>query len=76
LQRPVGLHTLLAYEAMNFVDGANSYLDIYQAVAAEADAAGEWYYGSVTLDDVASYLSSAEKAGLTTMKGATRSDGR
>jgi hypothetical protein len=64
LKRPPGLHPLMAYEALNFVDGKNSYLDIYQAVAAQADAAGEWYYGAVTLDDIVNLLESAEKAGM------------
>jgi hypothetical protein len=64
LKRPAGLHGLMAYEALNFVDGRNSYLDIFSAVAAEADAAGEWYYGHVSLDDVVSYLESAKAAGI------------
>lgn len=68
LKRPPRLHPLMAYEALNFVDGRNSYLDIYHAVAAEADAAGEWYYGAVTLDDIANLLESAEKAGMITKR--------
>jgi len=40
-------------------------LDIYQAVATEATIAGDWYYGTVSLEDVARYLDSAEKAGMT-----------
>lgn len=68
LKRPPALHGLMAYEVMNFVDGKNSYLDIFRAVSAQADAAGEWYYGTVSLEDVASYLDSARAAGIVTMK--------
>ncbi len=62
--KPGSLHSLMAYEVLNFADGQRSYLDIFEAVSAEADSAGEWYYGRVTLEDVASYLDSAEKAGM------------
>lgn len=68
LKRPPALHSLMAYEVMNFVDGTNTYLDIFRAVSAEADAAGDWYYGTVTLEDVASYLDSAKAAGIVTVK--------
>jgi hypothetical protein len=71
LQRPPGLHNLMAYEVLNYINGTNSYLDIYQAVATEAEIAGDWYYGTVTLDDVGAYLDSAEKAGMTTLKPRT-----
>jgi hypothetical protein len=64
VKRPQRLHALMAYEALNFVDGSRSVLDIARAVAAEADAAGEWYYGRVELEDVAEYLESAAAAGL------------
>ena len=64
ITRPAGLHPLMAFEALNFVDGQRSYADIYRAVAAEADAAGEWYYGVVTIEDVTAYLDSAVKAGV------------
>ena len=64
LERPRALHPLMAYEALNFVDGQRTYADIYRAVAAQADAAGAWYYGVVTSADVFAYLDSAEKAGI------------
>jgi hypothetical protein len=64
VKRPPRLHGLMAYEALNFVDGARSVLDIARAVAAEADAAGAWYYGRVGTDDVASYLDSAVTVGI------------
>jgi hypothetical protein len=68
LQRPRTLHPLMAYEVLNFVDGHRSYGDIYRAVSAEADAAGSWYYGLVTAEDVTAYLDSAVKAGIVTVK--------
>jgi hypothetical protein len=67
--RPASLHPLMAFEALGFVDGQRSYLDIYHAVLAEADAAGEWYYGAVTLEAVEQYLDSARAAGVLTLKG-------
>lgn len=68
--RPTSLHPLMAFEALGFVDGQRSYLDIYHAVLAEADAAGEWYYGTVTLEAIEQYLESARAAGVLTLKGA------
>jgi hypothetical protein len=70
LKRPETLHPLMAYEVMNFIDGAASYLDIFRAVSAQADAAGAWYYGTVSLQDVADYLESAKTAGIVTVKAA------
>ncbi|MGE5814063.1 MAG: M28 family peptidase [Acidobacteriota bacterium] len=67
LKKPASLHSLMAYEVLNFVDGTNTYLDIYRAVSAEADAAGDWYYGTVSPEDVASYLDSAKAAGIITV---------
>ena len=43
LQRPPSLHPLMAYEALNFVDGSRTIGDVARAVAAEADLAGDWY---------------------------------
>jgi len=71
LRRPEGLHGLMAYEVLNYIDGTNSYLDIYQAVATEAEIAGDWYYGTVTLEDVAAYLDSTVAAGMTTVRPGT-----
>jgi len=53
----------MVYEALNFVDGKRTYFDIYRAVKAEADAAGAWYYGSVSFEDVVEVLESAVEAG-------------
>lgn len=68
IDRPTTLHALMAYEALNFVDGSKSVLDIYRAVAAEAEAAGSWYYATVSREDVEKLLASAEKAGIVTFK--------
>ena len=62
-----GLHYLMAYEILNFVDGKSSYLDIFHAVSAEALSAGEFYYGKVTLEMVEECLDNALKAGLITL---------
>jgi hypothetical protein len=67
-KKPAALHPLMAYEALNFVDGTRSYADIYHAVAAQADSAGEWYYARVTLDDIEQYLDSAVAAGALKVK--------
>jgi hypothetical protein len=64
IKRPAGLHPLMQYETLNFVDGARTYFEIYQAVRAEADAAGAWYYGTVSFEDVASVLDSAVDVGV------------
>jgi len=63
--KPVeGLHGLMRFEALNFADGRRSYLEIYRAVRAEAQSAGAWYYGEVSLDKVAEALDQAVKAGM------------
>ncbi len=59
-----GLHTLMKFEALNFVDGQRSYWSIYQAVRAEMLMAGEWYYGKVTPQQVSDLLDAAAKAGI------------
>jgi hypothetical protein len=51
-----GLHSLMAFEVMNLVDGRRTGLDIYQLVAAQAREAGEHYYGTVTAESVQRYL--------------------
>ena len=62
------LHGLMRDEVFNFVDGRRSYYDIYKAVYAEAAAAGSWYYGTVTLQDVVGLLDSAVQAQALTLK--------
>lgn len=62
------LHYLMRSEVFNFVDGKRSVYDIYKAVFAEAAAAGSWYYGTVTLQDVSTVLDAAVKAEALVMK--------
>jgi hypothetical protein len=62
------LHGLMRTEIYNFVDGRRSYYDIYKAVYAEAAAAGSWYYGTVTLEDVVRLLDAAVEAKALTLK--------
>jgi len=59
-----GLHSLMAYEVLNAIDGTRSGLDIARFVAAEAREAGAHYYGTVTPEAVLAYLESAAKSGL------------
>ncbi len=61
IEGPKTLHTLMKFEALNYVDGQRSILDIYHAVRAESMSAGEWYYGTVTLGDIEALLKAAEK---------------
>lgn len=62
------LHGLMRTEVYNFVDGQRSYYDIYKAVYAESMAAGSWYYGTVTLEDVVRLLDAAVAAGALKLK--------
>lgn len=61
IEGPAGLHGLMKAEALNYVDGKRSILDIYHAVRAESLSAGEWYYGTVTLGDIVELFKEAEK---------------
>ena len=62
------LHGLMRDEVYNFVDGRRSYYDIYKAVYAESQAAGTWYYGTVTLEDVVRLLDASVEAKALTLK--------
>lgn len=62
------LHGLMRDEVYNFVDGRRSYYDIYKAVYAESQAAGTWYYGTVTLEDVVRLLDASVAAKALTLK--------
>ena len=64
-----GLHAMMRFEVMNFADGRRNALEVYEAVAAEALSAGEWYYSQVTPADVRETLERAAKAGAFTVKG-------
>jgi hypothetical protein len=59
-----GLHPLVAFEVLNFVDGVRSGLEIYRMVASEAREAGPHYYGTVTPEAVLQCLENAAKPGL------------
>jgi hypothetical protein len=63
-----GLHSLMAFEVLNAVDGERSGLDIYRFVAAEAREAGQYYYGTVTPDAVLAYLRRIEAGGLARLR--------
>ncbi|HSB60360.1 MAG TPA: M28 family peptidase, partial [Vicinamibacteria bacterium] len=65
-----GLHAMMRFEALNFADGKRTAYEVYQAVAAEALSAGEWYYGKVEPADVLEALEQAAKAGAFTVKAA------
>ncbi len=58
---PKGLHPIMRFEALNYVNGKRSILDIYRAVRAESLSAGEWYYGTVKLQDIEELFRRAEE---------------
>jgi Zn-dependent M28 family amino/carboxypeptidase len=70
LERPRTLHPLMQYEALNFADGKRTVREIFEAVAAEADAAGAWYYGTVQQADVEKLFESAAKIGMVSLGAA------
>lgn len=72
VKRVRGLHPLMSFEILNFVNGENSALDVYNAVSAEAIAAGDWYYGKVTLEQVEEYLKNAAEAKLLKIERAAK----
>jgi hypothetical protein len=61
IEGPKGLHSLMQGEALNYMDGKRSILDIYRAVRAESLSVGEWYYGTVKLEDIESLFTEAER---------------
>lgn len=66
--KPVeGLHAMMRFETYNFADGRRNAFEVYEAVAAEALSAGEWYYGTVKPADVLETLERAAKAGAYTL---------
>jgi hypothetical protein len=60
-EAPKTLHPLMSWEALNYVDGQRSVLDIYRTVQAEAMSSGEWYYGKVSPEDIETLFTNAEK---------------
>lgn len=67
-KRVAGLHEMMRFEALNFADGKRNAYEVYEAVAAEALSAGEWYYGKVMPADVLAALEQAAQAGAFTLK--------
>jgi len=63
-----GLHSLMAFEVLNLVDGRRSAWDIYQVVDAEALFAGPLYYGDVSPEEVRECLKNAVEAGVVVMR--------
>jgi hypothetical protein len=61
VEGPKGLHGLMAWEALNYVDGKRSLLDIYRIVRAESLSAGEWYYANVKPEDIEALFNAAER---------------
>jgi hypothetical protein len=59
----------MRFEVTNFADGKRSAWEVYEAVAAEALSAGEWYYGKVTPADVRAVLEAGAKAGAFRVEG-------
>lgn len=51
-----GLHSLMASEIVNYIDGSRTGLDIYRYIAGQAREAGEHYYGEITPELVLAYL--------------------
>jgi hypothetical protein len=62
------LHPMLRFEALNFADGRRSAFEVYEAVAAEALSAGEWYYGKVTPAQVLAVLDAGTASGAFTLR--------
>ena len=63
-----GMHSIMASETLNFVDGKRSYLGIYLAVKAESLSAGKFFYGTVTYEDVEKLLDANVKSGALILK--------
>ena len=63
-----GLHGLMRTAVMAYVDGKRNYHDIYKAVKAESMAAGKFFYGTVTLDDVVKILDANVESGALVLK--------
>ena len=59
---------MMRFEVLNFADGRRSAFEVYEAVAAEALSAGEWYYGRVTPADVLELLDAGVAAGAFTVR--------
>jgi Peptidase family M28 len=70
IRKETGLHGMMRFEVYNFADGRRNAYEVYEAVAAEALAAGEWYYGQVEPAEVLKTLQRAAEAGAFTVREA------
>ena len=68
MKGPSGLHKLMKFEVLNFADGTRTAWEVYEAVAAEALSAGEWYYGKVRPGDALAVLEAAKEVGAFEVK--------
>jgi hypothetical protein len=68
VERGDTLHAMMRFEVLNFADGRRNAYEVYEAVAAEALSAGEWYYGRVAPSQVLKVLEDAAKAGAYTLR--------
>jgi len=65
-------NNLMLWEAMNYVDGKRSLLDIYRLVRGESLSAGEWYYGVVTPQQIKDLFISASRDKVVVLTKAER----
>ena len=54
----------MTFSVWGHVDGETTYLDIYKQVMAEAMVHGDWYYGSVSFEQVVQTLDAGVEAGI------------
>jgi hypothetical protein len=66
--RDSSLHAMMRFEVLNFSDGRRSAFEVYEAVAAQALSAGEWYFGRVTPTAVQAVLDAGVTAGAFTVR--------
>ena len=66
------LHRLMQFEVYNFADGKRTALEVYEAVAAEALAAGRWYYGRWRRPTCAKRWSGPRERGRSRRAGSSR----
>jgi hypothetical protein len=58
----------MEFEILNFADGKRTAWQVYEAVAAEALSAGEWYYGTVRPEHVKAVLDAGVEVGAYSVK--------
>ena len=64
----IKIHSTMRMEVFNYVNGERNYYEIYKAVLAEILAAGNWYYGTLTLEDVTKLLDANVTSGAVSLK--------